>query len=92
MMRSDNALPSLPGMWLTKDQGDTRARLRDTEKGQHPVAAWEAQLFKMLLTSLIALLLKHIIFLHQRTAEPRPGRISDDMRSFYHHKFIPLEP
>ena len=89
-MRSDKALPSLPGMWLTKDQGNTKGRLRDKEEGQHPVATLGLQLFKMLLTSLIALL-KHIIFLHQRTAEPRPGSISDDTRSFYHHKFIPLE-
>ena len=92
-MRSDKALPSLPGMWLTKDQGNTKGRLRDTEKEQHPVATPGLQFFRMLLTSLIALLLEHIIFLHQRTAEPRPGSTSDDTRDPFTITYsFPLNP
>lgn len=60
------------------------------EKKQHPDATAGMPLFKMLLKFSGALLLKHIIFSINRTAVPRPGSISDDTRSFYHHKFIPL--
>lgn len=59
-------------------------------KKQHPVATGGLPLFGMLLKFLIALLLKHIIFSINRTAEPRPGSISDDTRSFDHPKFTPL--
>lgn len=59
------------------------------EKKQHPVATAGVPLFKMLKFS-VALLLKHIIFSINRTAVPRPGSIFDDIRSFYHHKFVPL--
>lgn len=47
----------------------------------HPVATVALQLFRMLLKCLTAPLLKRLSFSINRTAEPRPGSISDDTRS-----------
>lgn len=93
MRRLRRALPSLPGPRLTEDKGTQRADATGdlaTEKKQHPVATIGLPLFRMLLKFVMALLLKHIIFSINRIAEPRPGSFSDETRSFYHHKFIPL--